>query len=443
MARPVRGLRLRSACYVLLSSLGVAGCTSAMPYGGGNANFGGANLPEGSTPLFGPGQSTMAQPAQGSFGKVGGNVALLVPLTGTYAAVGQALVNAAKLALPDGGTPSLDVRDTGGTAAGAVAAAQAAIAAGDGIILGPLTSPEAHAVAPIANGAGVAALAFTNDGTVATANVWPLGITPAQQVQRVMKDAADAGHNSFAALLPDSDFGHHLGAAITAQAASLGQSNPAVTFYEPGFGNINVAVKSVSDFADRGSAFAQIKKDEDEGTAQGRADADRLRHQPVAPPPFNALFIGETDPAILAEIANFLPYYFVGPGQVQFMGPTPWGAIASTIAGQVVYHGAIFAAPDPAGAAGFDGRYTSAYGSAPPSVADVAFDAATIAHVAAAAGGYTTSVLTSPAGFSGVDGAIILAPDGQVARGLAVLAIGDGGATLSAPAPNPLAPPSS
>jgi hypothetical protein len=447
MAHGLAGLRLHPACVILVSGLALAGCTSAMPDSGGNANSVFGNQPEGTTPSFAPGaasgQHAMAQPAQGSFGKVGGNVALLVPLTGPYASVGQALVNAAKLALPDGGTPSLDVRDTGGTAAGATTAAQAAIAAGDGIILGPLTSAEAQIVAPIATQAGIVMLPFTNDGSVAAQNVWPLGITPLEQVQRVMKAADDAGHNSFAALLPDSDFGHHLGTAISAEAATLGQNNPSITFYQPGFGSINQAVKEISDFAERGGVFAQIKKDEEEATPASRAEAAKLRHQPIAPPPFNALFIGATDPNELAEIAQFLPYYYINPGQVQLMGPANWSGIASAVAALGAYNGAIFAAPDPSGAAGFDARYASAYGGPPPAIADVAFDAATIAHLAAAAGGYTSTVLDNPAGFSGVDGAMIFGASGQVSRGLAIFSIGGGGDQLTSPAPNPPAPPSS
>jgi hypothetical protein len=447
MAHRLAGLRVHPACVILLSGLSLAGCTAAMPYGGGNANSVYGNPPEGATPSFAPGtapgQPSGAQPAQGTFGKVGGNVALLAPLTGPYASVGQALVNAAKLAVPDGGTPSLDVRDTGGTPAGAVAAAQAAIAAGDGIILGPLTSAETQAVAPIATQAGLVMMPFTNDASVAAANVWPLGITPAEQVQRVMKDAADAGHNNFAALLPDSDFGHHLGTAIGAEAATLGQSNPTITFYAPGFASINQAVKTMSDFADRGGVFAQIKKDEEEATPASRAEAEKLRHQPIAPPPFNALFIGATDPNELAEIAQFLPYYYVNPGQVQLMGPANWSAIAPAVAALGAYNGAFFAAPDPAGAAGFDAHYASAYGGPPPAIADVAFDAATIAHLAAAAGGYTSAVFTNPAGFTGIDGPLILGPTGAVSRGLAIFSIGAGGAQLTSPAPNPPAPPSS
>ena len=66
-------------------------------------------------------------------------VAVLLPLTGPNAALGQDLLRAVQLALGPSG-PQPDVQDTGGTPTGATAAAQAAIAAGDAVIVGPLTA---------------------------------------------------------------------------------------------------------------------------------------------------------------------------------------------------------------------------------------------------------------------------------------------------------------
>ena len=134
----------------------------------------------------------------------GGHVALLAPLTGPNAERGIALVNAARLALGDPGAPALDVRDTGGTPQGAAAAATAALAAGAGLIIGPLTAAETAAVAPVARPAGIAVLAFTNDPAQAQPGVWPLGITPVQQVHRLVEAAVAHNKGRFAAALPGS-----------------------------------------------------------------------------------------------------------------------------------------------------------------------------------------------------------------------------------------------
>ncbi len=369
-------------------------------------------------------------------GHVSGNVLLLAPLSGNLAPVGQVLVNAAKLAFPPGGSPKLDIRDTDGTPQGAAAAAKAGLAAGDGLILGPLTAAETQAVAPIAKADGVNMLPFTNDGSLAAPGIWPMGITPSQQVHRVLKVAAADGRTQLAALLPDNDFGHHLADAINAETAKLGEPAAKIVYYEQGFTGVNRAVEQISDFANRGQALeSQIKYERGLGTAAGRAKAHELEAKPVPPPSFNALFIGATDSDTLAELANFLPYYDVYPPQVQFLGPALWANLAPAMAHQNVLLGALYAAPDPAASAAFDAKYQATYGAPPPSIADIAFDAAAIARLAARAGGYTSTVLTAPAGFTGTDGVLVLEPDGTVRRGLAVFAVAPGAPRIASSAP--------
>jgi hypothetical protein len=389
-------------------------------------------------------QPVQPAPPGGGLGKTGGPVALLVPLTGDLAPAGQALENAAKLVFQPGATPALDVRDTGGTPAGAANAAQAAIAAGDGIILGPLTSAEAHAVAPIAQAANVNVLAFTNDSSVDAPGIWALGITPDEQVKRAIAAAAAAGRTQLAALLPDDDFGHALGTSLQSQTGALGEPSPSITFYDPGFTNLNQAVRDLSDFADRGEGLeAQIKAAEALNTEAGREQARELQHQQIPAPSFNALFIGATSGDELAEIATLLPYYSVNQPQVQFIGPALWANIAPAMAQNAVLNGSFYAAPDPAAASAFDAKYASVYGGPPPAIADVGFDAAAIAHVIAGQGGYTSTVLTDPSGFAGADGVLQLQPNGQVQRGLAVFQIAPGAPVITSPAPTSLTTPSS
>jgi ABC-type branched-subunit amino acid transport system substrate-binding protein len=432
--------KLRLACVLLPAGISLAGCEAPYPT---NTSFN-TGLP----PL--PGNQLPPPPInggtapEGTTGKTGGPVALLVPLTGGLAPVGQALANAARLAFPAGSETQLDVRDTGGTPQGAASAAQAAIAAGDGLILGPLTSGEAHAVAPIAQAADVNVLAFTNDSSVGAPGIWALGITPAEQVQRTLAAASADGRTQVAALLPDTDFGHALGSALQSATAALGEPNPSITFYDDGFSSLNEAVRQVSDFADRGAGLeAEIKAAKDEDTAAGREKARELEHQQIPAPNFNALFIGAIAGDELAEMATLLPFYSVSQPQVQFLGPANWSSIAPAMGRNGVYNGAIYAAADPAAAAAFDQKYAAAYGSPPPAIADVAFDAAAIAHLLAGEGGYTSNLLTGAAGFTGTDGVLQLAPNGQVQRGLAVFEVTPSGPTISSPAPASLTQPNS
>ena len=341
-------------------------------------------------------------------GRHSGNVLLLVPLSGPLSAVGQALANAAKLAIPAGSTPGLDIRDTQGTSQGAVSAAQAGLAAGDGIIIGPLTAEDTKAVIPVAQQDGVNMLPFTNNGALAEPGVWPLGITPTQQVERVVQAASNAGHTQVAGLLPSSDFGRRLADALQQETTALGEPAPKIVYYTGGFQNINLAVQQLS------------------GTTANSK----------TPPSFNALFIGATDPNTLAEIANFLPYYGVFAPQVQLMGPTLWSNLAAVMANQTTFVGAFYAAPNSSASSAFATKYQATYGSAPPGIANLAFDGAALARLASSLGGYTTQVLTTPAGFTGTDGLLVLQPDGTVKRGLSVMSIAPGQPKVVSPAPS-------
>jgi len=95
-------------------------------------------------------------------------VAVLVPLTGRDAALGQSILNAANLALLDMGGERIRITayDTA-AAGGAVRAANEAIAEGSGLILGPLLADDVRAVAPIARDNAVPVIAFSNDVAVA------------------------------------------------------------------------------------------------------------------------------------------------------------------------------------------------------------------------------------------------------------------------------------
>ena len=166
------------------------------------------------------------------------------------------------------------------------------------------------------------------------------------------------------------------------------------------------------------------------GTPEGRRQAQDLAKSSIPPPSFNTLLLADTGEA-LTEIAAVLPYYDVDRSAVQIIGPALW---ASPSSGSGQFRGAWYAAPDPAARANFEQAYTAKYGSAPPPLADLAYDAASIARVVGGRG-YSVGALTQPSGFVGADGWFALLSDGQVRRALAVFAIERGGPQMVEPAP--------
>ncbi len=402
---------------LLLGTLTLAGCGGRYAYA--PRGYGGAPIPLGGLP-----------PGAGA-GPAGQQVAILLPLSGARADIGQAMLHAAQLALDAPGAPPLEAKDTGGTPEGAVSAAQSAIAGGAGLIIGPLTSPETAAVAPIARAANVAVLAFTNDPSQAQPGVWTLGITPGQQVRRLVAAAQEQGKSQFAALLPDNEFGHVMAQALNQAATAASAAPPNVRFYARGMPAINAATRDLSDYANRrGPIDAQRRAARALGTPEGRHQAQELAKSSIPPPSFNVLLLADSGEA-LAEIASLLPYYDVDRSAVQIIGPSLWAASNS---GSGQFPGGWYAAPDPAARNNFDQAYSAKFGSSPPVIADLAYDAASIARVLAGQG-FSVGALTQSSGFVGADGWFGLLSDGQVRRALAVFAIERGGPQMVEPAP--------
>ena len=413
----------RRALLVLLSALGLAACTSTGFVTGSSG---------GPTSLYPGGSSSIAPESR--------KVSILLPLSGPLAPVGQSMLQAAEIVLQAPGSPQFRAFDTGGTPAGAAAAAQQAVAYGAGIILGPLTFSDTAAAAPIARKASIPMLAFTNDESEAAPGVWILGITPGQQVRRLVVALQAEGKTRLAALLPDNNYGAAMQTALQSAASAAGDPPPTIQTYSSGIGSINEAVREVSDYADRrGPIEAQMRAARALDNAAGRARMHELMQEPIPPPPFDALLLAATG-TDLQEIGAFLPYYDINPGAVQVVGPNLWQEPANRQGAAL--GGAWYAAPDPAARQQFADAYAAKYGAPPLALADLAFDAAALARALAQGPGYSAAALTSQAGFTGADGVLALRPDGQVLRGLAVFSIGAGGeATMLDPAPTSLAGP--
>jgi len=349
-------------------------------------------------------------------------VALLAPQTGAESSVGVSLVNAAQLALAAPGSPMLDVHDTQSTPEGAASAAEAAIAAGDQLIIGPLSTKETATVAPIAQKASVPVLAFTNDPSQAMPGVWTLGISPGDQVERLVKAAHDEGRSHLAALLPETAYGDLAAAALTQAAMDAGFPAPDVVRYGGGFSGLNDSIRQLADYADRRAPIDEkIREAKAKLTAEGYKEASDLQKSAIPPPPFDALLVGAVG-LELSEAESLLPYYDVNPDAVRFLGPNGWAYASGS--GTSAIGGGWYAAPDPALRMNFVSAYMDKFMMAPPSIADVAYDAASMARVLAGSTGVSTASLTNPTGFAGVDGVFALGSDGHVRRALAIFQIG-------------------
>jgi len=369
------------------------------------------------------------------------HIALLLPLTGPNQAIALAMQNAAQLAATTPGAPQLDIRDTGGDPARAADAAKAAIAAGDPLIIGPLTAEETQAVATISVPANIPVLSFSSDPTVAAPGIWTLGITPAQQMRRLVAAAAAEGRKHLAALLPDGAFGDALETALADAASQAGLDTPTIRRGGGSATSDDDALKGLTDWENRHADLQnRIQAMQNSTDPASRQQAAILAAQPVQPPPFDTLVLGASGER-LRKLAELLPQYGVIGPQVRILGPSFWASQAGHLGGLA---GAWYAVPDPSNRSGFIDAYQAKYGLPPQPIADLAFDAVLISRALAQDHDYSINALTNTDGFSGVDGAMVLLPDGHVRRALAIYQINpSGSASIVSPAPTDLTGPGS
>jgi ABC-type branched-subunit amino acid transport system substrate-binding protein len=369
------------------------------------------------------------------------HLALLLPLSGPNAAVAVALQQAAQLAASAPGSPPLDIRDTGGDPGRAAAAASAAIAAGDTLILGPLTAEETQAVAVVATPANIPVLSFSSDPGVAGPGVWVLGLTADQQMRRLVAAARGEGRQHLAALLPEGAFGDAMQTALVDAANQAGFEPPSIQRGGGDAASAEIALKSLTNYeARRGELEDRIKAMRDSTDPASRQQAAMLAAQPTQPPPFDTLVLAANGEA-LRRLADKLADYDVIAPAVRLLGPAFWAQGAQRLHKLA---GGWYAVPDKSQRDGFVVAYQAKYGAPPLPLADLAFDATLIGRSLAQENDFSAAALTKPDGFSGVDGALVLQADGHVRRALAIYQIrSQGGATLVSPAPTDLSTPGS
>lgn len=321
------------------------------------------------------------------------------------------MLRAARLALEGGNGPAFDAEDTKGTPDGAAAAARVGLAAGAGIMVGPLTAAETAAAAPVARAANVPVLAFTSDNAQAQPGVWTMGITPAQQVRTLVQAVRADNKSRLGAVLPRNPFGDALADGLMQAADEARLPPPQIVRYQPGAGALDTALSQIA-----GSTGAPLP-------------SPVAAPSPAAPPTIDALLVGTTADATVQALPA-LTRYGLGPDRVRLLGTALWARDASRLPALA---GAWYAGPDPRTKQVFERNFASRYGSPPRDLASIAFDAAGAARAVSGPAGVNANALLNPNGFSGADGVFVLLPDGRVRRALALFEIGASGVSVREP----------
>lgn len=372
------------------------------------AGCAGGNVP----PPSAPSQPAPTQPQYetlpGAPVETGTKIGLLLPLSGQQAALGRSLLQAAEMGLFEVGDDkfTLLVEDTA-TAAGPDTAARKLLAQGAQILLGPVFSTDTRKVAPIATAAHIPVLAFTNDRSAAQPGVYVMGVTPQDEVQRVIQYAASQGMQRFAILAPTSPYGNIVTQSFRNSVQGANGILAEMELYDPNTPDYTQVVERLA------TAYQNN--------------------------PFDALMLPEGG-ARLRQLAPLLPAFQIGPQTVPILGTGLW-TNDPTLAQETGLAGALYAAPDPDKWRPFAERYAGVYGQAPDQRAGLVYDAITliVALGKAPVPDYSETALTNVSGFNGVTGVFRLNVDGTVERRLAILEVAPGGYVVRDPAPGTFA----
>ena len=346
-------------------------------------------------------------------------VALLLPLTGEAAMVGQDMLEAAQIALFDVGQTDMVLlpRDTGGTIAGASAAARSAIDAGAELILGPLFASSTGAVGAIAREHDLKVISFSNDASVAGDNVWVVGFRPEEQVRRVIEFAQSQGLARIGALAPDDAYGQRAINGFeeaTGAPRTIGVDGPSHAFYPP---DEREAARIVRDFTGY--------REPPEGSIGVSGNTRQ----------FDALLIADGG-SRLRSMAALLVYYDVDPLTTRPLGTMLWEGDPRLLFEETL-QGGWYAGVSPEGERAFQARFQQAFGRDPVALAGLAYDATALAAVVANSDrAFPRDLLTDPSGFVGRAGIFRLRTEGTTEHGLAVLEIDNGTARVVEPAPS-------
>ncbi len=341
------------------------------------------------------------------------HVAALFPLSGKDAKLGEAMQNAATLAISDLGDRQFELTFEDIGTGGAVAAANRAVQGGATLLLGPVFADDVRAVRPVAHAAAVPMIAFSTDVTAAGDGTFLIGILPGDQARQIAGFAAVRGLKNVLVVGVRDAYGQTTTEAFITAARAQGVN---VT------GPLWLAGRSDTLLSTRLSALIAAK-------------GDGL--------PVDGVFL-PLPPDQATHVMTVAEPHFAAAGRTLpvLMGTGLWDDINVMKYGALV--GGYYAAPARGARARFEQIYLRQFGGAAPRLASLAYDAVALAITAGrqlGPDGVTPAALTRPGGFTGINGLFRFTSAGMAERALPILQVQPGSAVVAIPAPSTFANP--
>lgn len=344
-------------------------------------------------------------------------VGILLPLSGDSAALGNAMLDAATLALYDEymSVPSSQIksqiilipRDTGNSANSAAKAAEELIKDGATFIVGPLFAQAVTAMKPIVKAANVPVISFSNNRNVAEPNIYTFGYLPEQQISRIAEYAYLHGFQRVGLLAPNDAYGQKVRDELSSNYSQKGGFVSPAELYAPSANNIDAAVTRMM------AAY------------QNTAD-DRK---------FQAIFIADSGYS-MKNIIKALHRNNLDFDKIKILGAGLWDDQELTQIPEL--EGAIFPGTPPENFDRFNGRFMAMYGYKPSRLASLSYDAVSLLarlSINSSAPRIDASKIPNEDGYvAPANNLYRLLPDGSSERKLAILRVTPKGFKIVEPA---------
>lgn len=363
-------------------------------------------------------------------------MAVLLPMTGPNAAVGNIVRNAVEVAILQRTPKNLTVSfyDTNDNAQTAISTA---LGKSPDVIIGPFFSGDTRYIRDTGvNNAPV--LSFTSDVSAVGRGVMTMALLPTNGTEAIVQEMSRDKIKSFIILAPDTESGHLM--AGTAKNAAYIYDIPlsGIYYYQE---NNTESIKNATIGASMNKArsAANIRAKEilsdiltkntlsAEETADLTAQLDNIsKTDTLGPLPYDGiLFLGNGDDT--ESLASFLRYYGVGAKDARFYGTALWDG--SDITSDFTMSGAKYVAL-PEISPEFTNIYEQLSGNKISHLAAFGYDATNMAINMMYSDKSTAAYLLDPSGYIGSSGLFKLIPDGTNHRALRIMKLNTSGTAI-------------
>lgn len=387
-------------------------------------------------------------------------VAILLPLSGSNAALGKNLLNAAQMAVFQEAGPDFEliVKDTNQNG-GALAALQQAIDEGARLVLGPIFANQVREIMPLAASKGVQILSFSNDESLAKEGVFVGGLTLSQQINRIFHYVSTQDIKRLALLLPENNYGRVVESAAVQYASAWGLEVFQTEFYDPSSKNFSETVRKLGpgDPVPLASTEEEINQQNDptgdleqpEYQEQDTVDDVVVSSEtpPAWMPPYKPIKVVNYQALLIAEggerlitLSALAPYHGIDTSQVRLLGTNLWDDPALQREASLL--GGWY--PNYANQEKqlFEQRYRQLFGVQPNRLASNVYDMVTLAAKLGDKPGanFGRNAIINFGELSGKNGVFRFMPNGVAEYGLAIYEVQRQRILLKDPAPTTLLP---